>query len=151
MQLGTLVLSSLAAFGLFSLSGSVLPAALAAAQGPQGGHKSHSVKSLKDAHGFTYSGSHKVLGGIASSGIMIFDGRGGVSADFTTSVGGTTFTGSFTGSYTVNPDGTGAIVIDLPWLNMKGHGNFVVVDDGNGTYFTSTDPGYSVTGSTRRI
>lgn len=33
---------------------------------------------------------------------------------------------------------------------MQAHGNFVLVDNGEGTFFTATDAGYSVTGSTRR-
>lgn len=109
------------------------------------------ARSLRGTHGFTYSGSHVTLGAIASSGRITFDGRGTLDAVFTTSVGGTAFTGTFAGTYRVNHDGTGSIVIDLPWLNTQGHGDFVVVDRGEGTFFTSTDAGYSVTGRTHRM
>lgn len=108
------------------------------------------MRSLREPHGFSYSGSHATLGPIASSGRMYFDGRGNMGADFTTIVNGVTFTGSFTGTYAVNPDGTGSIVVNLPWLATVAHANFVLVDDANGSFFTSTDPGYSVTGSTRK-
>lgn len=158
MNLPTLILSSFAALGIMTLKVPDLStghtpseAALSAPQPPtQGGHPSYSVKSLREPHGFSYSGSHKTLGPIASSGRMHFDGRGNMGAEYTTVVNGVTFTGSFTGTYTVNPDGTGSIVVFLPWLNTHAHGNFVLVDDANGSYFTSTDPGYSVTGSTRK-
>lgn len=154
-----LLLASLATFGMLSLGGdpavaSTTPVpvvAEAAPPAPQGGHASFDNRSLRGPHGFTYSGSHATLGGIASSGIIRFDGLGGVRADYTTSVGGVTFTGTFLGTYNVNPDGTGSIVVNLPWLNTNGHGNFVLVDRGEGTFFTSTDRGYSVTGSTRRM
>lgn len=109
------------------------------------------TRSLRGAHGFSYSGSHPTLGAIASSGRIDFDGRGHARADFTTSVGGVAFTGSFSATYQVNANGTGSILIQLPWLNTQGHGNFVIVDRGERTYFTSTDSGYSVTGSTRRL
>lgn len=151
-----LFLASLATLGMLSFGGSLAPtgatsALVAADVAPQGGHSSWSTRSLRGAHGFTYSGTHATLGGIASSGIIRFDGFGGVQADYTTSVGGVTFTGSFLGTYDVNPDGTGSIVVNLPWLSTQGHGNFVLVDHGEGTFFTSTDRGYSVTGSTRRM
>jgi hypothetical protein len=106
---------------------------------------------LRGPHGFSYSGSHQTLGPIASSGLIRFDGFGNARADYTTSVGGTTFTGSFVGTYTVDREGTGSIVVFLPWLNRRAHGNFVLVDRGEGTFFCSTDPGYSVTGSTKRM
>jgi hypothetical protein len=109
------------------------------------------LRVLRGAHGFSYSGSHTTLGAIASSGRIDFDGRGNCTADFTTSVGGRAFTGSFRGSYLVNPNGTGTILVDLPWLNTQGHGNFVIVDHGDGTFFTSVDSGYSVTGRTQRL
>lgn len=156
MKSQLLLLASLATLGMLSFGGSLMRAggtpASADAEAPlQGGHASFNNRSLRGPHGFTYSGSHATLGGIASSGIIRFDGFGGVRADYTTSVGGVTFTGSFLGTYDVNPDGTGSIVANLPWLNTQGHGNFVLVDRGEGTFFTSTDRGYSVTGSTRRM
>jgi len=39
----------------------------------------------------------------------------------------------------------------LPWLGLQSGGDFVIVDHGAGTFFTSTEMGYSVTGSTRRM
>jgi hypothetical protein len=141
MKLRFLTLTSLATVGLFASS----------VRSTIAGPDSHDVRSLRGAHGFTYSGSHSTLGAIASSGRIDFDGRGNARADFTTSIGGRAFTGSFFATYQVNANGTGSILIHLPWLNTQGHGNFVIVDHGERTYFTSTDAGYSVTGSTQRL
>ena len=115
------------------------------------GHNNYGLHSLHGSQGFSYAGTRIGVGPVASSGRIEFDGAGNLSAVFTTSVNGMAFTGTFTGSYTVQGDGTGSVVIDLPWLGTQAHGNFVIVDRGNGTYFTSTDAGYSVTGTTQRM
>lgn len=107
--------------------------------------------SLHGPYGFTYDGTALGLGPVASSGRIDFDGFGHVAASFTTSVGGVPFTGTFTGTYQVEPDGTGSVRVDLPWLGTSATGDFVVVDHGGGAYFTSTDRGYSVAGRTTRM
>jgi hypothetical protein len=119
--------------------------------GGQGGQGGFGLHSLHGRYGFTYSGSTQGLGPVASSGRIDFDGFGHVSAAYTTSVNGTAFTGTFTGSYSVQSNGTGSILVDLPLLGLQSRGDFVIVDHGDGTFFTSTDAGYSVTGSTRRM
>lgn len=111
----------------------------------------YDLGSLHGAHGFSYSGTRVGVGPVASSGRIEFDGAGGLSASFTTSIDGIIFTGRFTGSYLVRGDGTGSVLINLPWLPAQAHGSFVILDGGAGTYFTSTDAGYSVTGTTRRM
>ena len=111
----------------------------------------YDLASLHGAHGFSYSGTRVGVGPVASSGRIEFDGAGGLSASFTTAVNGNVFTGRFSGSYLVRGDGTGSIVINLPWLATQAHGTFVIIDNGAGTYFTSTDAGYSVTGTTRQM
>ena len=155
MSAPTLLLSSILAAGLLFFGGAGAVGSATPPPAPslmtQGGQHPYGTKSLRGAHGFTYSGSHKVLGAIASTGRIDFDGQGGCHARFSTSVNGTTFTGTFDGTYSVNPDGTGSIVIQLPWLSMQGHGSFVLIDEGKGTYFMSVDAGYSVTGSTRLL
>lgn len=116
-----------------------------------GADEPYDLGSLHGAHGFSYSGTRIGVGHVASSGRIEFDGAGGLSASFTTAVNGHVFNGRFTGSYLVRGDGTGSIRIELPWLGLQAHGTFVIVDGGAGTYFTSTDAGYSVTGETRRM
>ena len=153
----TLVLSSLAALGLLSIGGPGIPpmpttAASAALQNPStGGGQTFTLQSLKGRHGFTYSGSRSGVGAIASSGAIDFDGHGHLAARYTTSINGIAFTGNFIGTYTVNPDGTGAVVLTLALLGLQANGNFVLVDHGDATFFTSTDAGFSVTGSTRKM
>jgi hypothetical protein len=136
--------------GLWTLWGLAPTAssALVAAPVDPGGY---GLQSLHGKHGFTYSGSIEGVGPVASSGRIDFDGDGHVSAVYTTSVAGIAFRGAFTGTYSVLDDGTGSIVLNLPWLSLQARGNFVIVDHGNGTFFTSTDAGYSVTGSTTRM
>ena len=136
--------------GLWTLGGPAAgPSSASAAPAAIG--QDYGLHSLSGAHGFSYSGSAAGLGEVASSGRIDFDGAGGLSAVFTTSVGGTAFTGSFVGTYRVNADGTGSIVIHLPWLGTRAHGDFVIVEHGAGTFFTATDRGYSVTGRTSRM
>lgn len=157
MNLSILVLSSFATLGLLSLGGPGFPpspstaTALTAPQGPQGGGQACTLNSLRGRHGFTYSGSLQGVGPIASSGPIHFDGHGNLTARYTTSINGSTFTGNFTGTYTVNPDGTGSVVLTLALLGLQANGNFVIVDHGDATFFTSTDSGFSVTGSTRKM
>ena len=148
----------LAAIGLWTLGGLAPRAnsALAVTSGATpilqgGGHGGYGLHSLDGGHGFTLSGSIQGIGQVAGSGRINFDGEGNVSAVFTTSVDGTAFTGTYRGIYSVAADGTGSIVLDLPWLGLQATGDFVIVDRGQGTYFTSTDLGYSVTGSTQQM
>ena len=143
----TRTLPTLLTLALLTVASALTPALVQPASPPA----NHGTHSLNGAHGFTYDGFARGLGRVASSGRIDFDGAGNVAASYTTNVAGTTFTGTFFGSYTVNPDGSGTILVDLPWLGTQAHGNFVVVDHGAATYFTATDQGYSVTGRTTRM
>jgi hypothetical protein len=146
--------SMLVVVGLWSLgwlppsTSAALAATNATTLSSQSGFGLH---SLLGDYGFTYSGSSQGVGLVASCGRINFDGAGHVSAVFTTSVNGAAFRGNFTGSYLVQDDGTGSVVLNLPWLGLQARGNFVIVDNGDGTFFTSTDAGYSITGTTRRM
>ncbi len=145
----------LAALG-FGASGWFAPAAhpalsIVAPIAPSSAGAPYDLGSLHGAHGFSYSGTRVGVGAVASSGRIEFDGAGGLSASFTTAVDGNVFNGRFTGSYLVRGDGTGSVLIELPWLLTQAHGTFVILDNGAGTYFTSTDAGYSVTGTTRQM
>ena len=99
---------------------------------------------------FTYSGTILGLGPIAASGPIHFDGRGNLSASYSTNVNGIQFRGTFVGTYTVEADGSGSVTLQLPRLGIQSHGDFVLVDDGRGTFFSCTDTGFSITGETRR-
>lgn len=151
----TLAFSLFAALGLWTLQDRAprpgdLASTTAVVAASLQGDQPATLQSLRGPHGFSYSGSVGGTSDVASSGLIHFDGRGNLSATYSTSVGGTTFQGSFVGTYTVHPDGTGAVVLDLPRLGLQAHGDFVLVDNGRGTFFMSTDQGFSVAGSTRR-
>ena len=110
-----------------------------------------SLATMKGTHGFVYSGILTGSGPIASAGPIVFDGRGHLSADYNVTIDGTLFQGSFTGTYTVNANGTGTVLLNLPRLGIQSHGSFVIVNDGDETFFTSTDPGQTVTGVTKKM
>src|SRR5262249_22356976 len=110
-----------------------------------------SLATLKGTHGFLYNGTLAGSGPIASAGRIVFDGRGHLSAVYNTTIDGTLFLGSFAGTYTVNANGTGTVTLDLPRLGIQSHGSFMIVNDGNETFFTSTDPGQTITGVTKRL
>jgi hypothetical protein len=150
MNLLTLGLPVLAA-GFLAFGSTPAWSATAAASTPQGRGPDWNLRSLHGHHGFTYDGVILGVGPIASSGPIFFDGNGNLSASYSTAVNGVTFRGSFTGTYTVRPDGSGSVTLVLPLLGLESHGDFVLVDSGNGTFFSSTDGGFSITGSTRRM
>lgn len=159
MNLLPLALPLLATLGVFTFSTTMevapapLPASAAAAAAPQGGpHQgpNYNLRSLRGDHGFTYDGTILGIGPIASSGPIRFDGQGNLSASYSTAVNGVTFRGTFVGTYTVNADGSGSVVLGLPRLGLQAHGDFVLIDDGKGTFFSCTDAGFSIRGQTRR-
>ncbi len=146
MQTKILAISLLAGLGLWSGTPAWTPT-----QAPQDDRHSYSVRTLRGRHGFTYDGTWIGTGPVASSGRIDFDGRGNCHASYTTSVNGIAFRGTWVGTYTVNDDGTGNIMIQLPHLNRVARGSFVILDRGNASYFTATDNGFAVTGRTERM
>jgi len=144
-----------AALGLVTLGGalplSTLSPLTPVVSSPQGASLAYTLASLEGRHGFSYEGTSRVFGTVASCGRIDFDGEGGLRAEYTTVLGGRPFHGTFVGTYTVDPNGTGSVVLELPLWGAQVHGDFVLVDRGYGTYFTSTDPGYSIIGRTHRM
>jgi len=107
--------------------------------------------SLRGKYGYSYQGTVEGFGGVAAVGPINFDGAGNTSATYSVNLGGTNFQGSFTGAYTVNPDCTGTVRIDLPLLGTSSHGRFVIVDGGREAFFMGIDDGVTVTGVAKRI
>lgn len=152
MNLRSLGLPLLAATSLLTFAAARPAAATTtpvAVQGPGGGQGCNQG-TLHGRHGFSYDGVILGVGPIAACGPITFDGHGHLSASYSTSVNGTTFRGSFVGTYVVQPDGSGSVTLTLPLLGLQAHGDFVLVDDGRGTFFSCSDAGFSITGSTRR-
>ena len=108
------------------------------------------LKSLKGCYGYSYTGTSG-SGPIAAVGPINFDGEGNTSATYSVNSGGMNFQGSFTGTYTVNEDCTGAVTIHLPVLGISSNGRFVIVEDGKEALFMGTDPGVTVTGVARKV
>lgn len=150
MNLKFASLPVLASIGMFTAGLAGVSAAASRVAAPQGG-PCHTLRSLQGSHGFTYDGTILGVGPIAASGPIQFDGRGNLSASYATNVNGVQFRGTFVGNYTVNPDGSGSVTLRLPRLGLQAHGDFVLVDDGRGTFFSCTDAGFAITGQTRRM
>jgi len=110
-----------------------------------------SLKSLKGCYGYSYTGNVSGSGPIAAVGPINFDGEGNTSATYSVNSGGMNFQGSFTGTYTVNEDCTGAVTIHLPVLGISSNGRFVIVEEGKEALFMGTDPGVTVTGVARKL
>ena len=95
-------------------------------------------------------------GPIAGLGTQTFDGNGGVTGNAVASLNGNIISGTFTGTYTVNPDCTGTYTTQLS-IGITTHTYFVLVwsTASPGTslsefHFISTDPGVVSTGIARR-
>jgi len=87
----------------------------------------------------------------AAVGRFTADGDGRLNDGVRTLVvGGTVLHQTFTCDYTVNPDGTGsAACIVNPDATPESF-DFVVVESKKGAYFTSTTPGITIRGATKR-
>ena len=95
-------------------------------------------------------------GPIAGLGTQTFDGKGGVTGNAVASLNGNIISGTFTGTYTVNPDCTGTITSQLS-IGETTHIYFVLLwtTGSTGTtlsefHFIGTDPGIVDTGIARR-
>ena len=119
------------------------------AKGPHG--RGCTLATMKGDHGYTYSGTVIGMGPIATAGLISFDGVGNLAATYIVSVNGIIFEGAFTGVYTVNPNCTGTVRLDLPMMGMSLNGSFVIINNGDETFFTGNDAGYAITGSTKRV
>ena len=119
--------------------------------GAHGHGKGCSLATMKGQHGYSYSGTVIGMGPIATAGLISFDGVGNLAAEYVVSVNGNIIRGAFTGIYTVNPDCTGTVQLRLPVLGLELNGSFVIVNDGDETFFTGNDPGYAITGMTKKV
>jgi hypothetical protein len=91
-------------------------------------------------------------GPVAYVGTFTFDGNGNVTSATTYSQNGNIGTGAGKGTYTVNPDCTGTIVVQGSGGHAS-HYSFVIDDSGNGFQYICTDSGAITivyTGTARR-
>ncbi len=100
--------------------------------------------SLSGSFGFTATGTVLAVGPVAQVGRQTFDGEGNTAGTGTISANGNIFRGTFTGTYTVNPDCTGSLTFEESVLGVV-HADVVIVDDGREFRAIQTDPGVVLT------
>lgn len=106
----------------------------------------------------TYGGLNRGLDGVGSSGgpieyagmvVVSFDGMGNLSGRQTASLNGIIVNMEATGTYQVNPDGTGSLTINIPGLPDV-HGDFVILDNGRELASIETNPGTVIIGTMKK-
>jgi len=91
----------------------------------------------------------EVAGPIAGVNLETFDGNGALTGTGTSSLNGNIVPGTYTGTYTVNPDCTGTYTVQNS-LGLTVHAFFVIADGGNELHDIITDPGTVITCIHRR-
>jgi hypothetical protein len=136
------ILSGIALFA-FGLS----PAALA-------DNKGCSNITVKGTYAFTGTGSFvspaALAGPFAEVGTQSFDGRGGTTYAATLSQNGNIVSVAATGTYTVNPDCTGTMTVQVAPFGVTVHLFFAINDAGNEFRAIETEPGGVITRIARR-
>jgi len=90
------------------------------------------------------------LGPFAGVSLKTFDGHGNTAGSGYSSVNGAVSQGSYSGTYTVNPDCTGTYTIQISG-GPTGHAFFVIDDGGNELRIIVTDQGNVTTCVARRL
>ena len=84
-------------------------------------------------------------GPFAGVGTQTFDGKGATTATATVSQNGHIVPVTIKGSYTVNPDCTGTLTLQISPVGLTSHASFVLDDNGAGFRAINTDPGEVIT------
>lgn len=92
-----------------------------------------------------------IAGPFAETGTQVFDGKGGTTATVTLSQNGNILPVTVTGTYTVNPDCTGTMTLQVSPIDVTVDVFFVIDDGGNGFQAIETDPGIVITRIGRRL
>jgi hypothetical protein len=127
-----------------------MAAALSAQQILRGQTMQYDVSLLNGGYAYSISGSamDPISGSttrIAEAGRLTADGAGNVSGVDTVVVAGSTTRRTFTGTYTVNSDGTGALVLNPSW-GPQIHADFFAGANGNVLRLVLTDSGNTLSG-----
>ena len=108
-----------------------------------------SAASFKGAFGYllkgTYYDRNYNVYVIGAAGRLVSDGAGAITGADTISYDGQTVRRKFTGTYTVNDDCTGKLVLNAD-DNTTTNADFVIVNDGKEVSLVGTDPGIILTG-----
>lgn len=110
----------------------------------------YDVSSLNGGYAYNLNGSATdpisgSLTRVAEVGLLTADGAGNVSGTDSVMVAGSLIRRTFTGSYTINPDGTGALVLNPTWGSTI-HANFVAGQGGQILRLVLTDYGDTISG-----
>ena len=89
-------------------------------------------------------------GQFAAVNIETFDGKGGLTGSGFSSVDGSVSEGTYTGTYTVNPDCTGTYTVQFSGIPPI-HAFFVIDQGGNELQVVITDPGNTITCVAKRL
>lgn len=90
-------------------------------------------------------------GPFAETGTQTFDGRGGTTATVMSSQNGNILPLTITGTYTVNPDCTGTMTLQVSPIAVTVDVYFVIDDSGNGFQAIETDSGFVITRIGRKL
>ena len=102
--------------------------------------------TLRGSFGFTNTGTNLALppplaGPIAQIGRQAFDGSGRTEATTTLSANGNIFGATAEGSYVVNPNCTGSLILHVSPVGSTVKADFVIDDDGDEIRAIITDEG----------
>ncbi len=120
----------------------------------QAAAKGCSNATLKGTYAYTNTGFITAppaeAGPFAGVGTQTFDGNGGTTATAWVSQNGNIVQVAITGTYTVNPDCTGTLTLQISPVGITGHAFFVISDNGAELRAINTDPGSVITTTARR-
>lgn len=102
------------------------------------------MATLDGSYGLLQRGTLIGLGPFASIGLAVFDGKGAWTLTDTVSVNGNISTSQGQGSYSINADCTGTLVLNLGGRSQPG--KVVVLDGGREVQTMLAGPGTAVTG-----
>jgi hypothetical protein len=110
----------------------------------------YDVSSLSGGYAYGINGSATdpisgLITRIAEAGLLTADGAGNVNGVDTVIVAGSTIRRTFSGTYTINPDGTGALVLNPTW-GPQIHADFDAGEGGRVLRFVLTDAGNTLSG-----
>jgi hypothetical protein len=118
------------------------------AQEQSGKVKECSNATLQGSFGYTSTGTllpsfvpPPYAGPFAEVGRQTFDGKGNTHATATTSSNGSIVKVTIGGTYTVNQDCTGSMILEVSPFDSTVHADFVISDDGAEIRYIDTDSG----------
>ena len=121
---------------------------------PAGAQQGFSLKSLRGEYvfaldGYTIQGDTGQHQPFAWAGKETYDGAGHVAGVFTASYNGEIVHRTYTGTYTVNPDGTGSTLLTDSNSDVT-HFDIFIRKDRDEVSYVETDPGVVSSGYERR-